>query len=278
MNERIARHTVGIAALRNQAIGTGILISDGPDRYILTAAHVIEGAEPKGVNFWFRPPAPIIEKPAMEATSREVGALTAGISAPIPNVAIDRQADLALLSVDPSFQLPDGSEWYPISRSREFAPWRTDLDGLSVFLFGFPTDNVRPVAVVGNNIFHFLGCGSSVTHYSNQLNLSVWNKLPIKFNAKKDFVIEYNGLGQGIGPHGFSGGGVWVTAVDHRALVWNPDPVLIGVTHNHFPKLGVLAATKLPRVIQFLISSSSDQPEEETKPSSPTVGSQDSAD
>src|SRR5271168_4434015 len=98
MNERIARHTVGIAALRNQAIGTGILISDGPDRYILTAAHVIEGAEPKGVNFWFRPPAPIIEKPAMEATSREVGALTAGIAAPIPNVAIDRQADLALLS------------------------------------------------------------------------------------------------------------------------------------------------------------------------------------
>ena len=53
--ERIAGYTVGVAVEKNTGIGTGTLITDGTNRYVLTAAYVIGGAEIGGAHFWLRP-------------------------------------------------------------------------------------------------------------------------------------------------------------------------------------------------------------------------------
>ena len=71
--ERIARYTVGIGLEVNTLVGTGTLIASGEDRFVLTAHHVIEGVPRGKINFWCRPPAPIIEKAARDVTDAEIG-------------------------------------------------------------------------------------------------------------------------------------------------------------------------------------------------------------
>jgi S1-C subfamily serine protease len=41
--ERIASYTVGTTVEKNTGIGSGTFVTDGTDRYFLTAAHVIDG-------------------------------------------------------------------------------------------------------------------------------------------------------------------------------------------------------------------------------------------
>jgi len=50
--ERIASYTVGIAVEKNRGIGTGTLVTDETDCYILTAAHVIPGADTGAARFF----------------------------------------------------------------------------------------------------------------------------------------------------------------------------------------------------------------------------------
>lgn len=252
--ERIARYTVGIAVDQNTGVGTGILVSCGRERYILTAAHVIGDSQPEGLRFWLRPHAPIREKAAISTTDAEVGAYTAGTQLPIVNVSVNKAADVAILKLKDSFCLPDGSDFYDVSRSFEFATWpEQKLDGLSLIVFGFPTDNSRPVFTVGNNTFHFLGCASLVSNYSSDLNCTVWSRISSSFSPKKDFVFDYPLNSEGIGPRGFSGSGVWVLAADPSKLIWKPDPQLIGITHSH-TESGRLVATKLTAILEVVPS------------------------
>jgi hypothetical protein len=54
--ERVACYTVGIVMKGGSAVGTGTLIADGKNRYVLTAAHVIKGIEAAEILIWSRPP------------------------------------------------------------------------------------------------------------------------------------------------------------------------------------------------------------------------------
>ena len=248
--ERISRHTVGISTDNNTGVGTGSLISSNGERYILTAAHVIAKSTPDTLRFWLRSAAPIREKAAILTTNEEVGAYTAGITIPFVDMTQDHATDIAVLRIDHSFQLPDGSAFYDISSSHEFASWpEKSMDGLSLFMFGFPTDNSRLVQVEGCRAFHFLGCASLISEYSVDLNLSAWKKLSSSVSSAKHFVFKYGTYDKGIGPHGFSGAGIWIVADNPSRLVWNAEPILIGVSHKSFPISGLIAATKLPSII-----------------------------
>lgn len=254
--ERIAGYTVGIAVNENTGVGTGTLVTDGKDRLILTAAHVIEGTEMSGTRFWLRPNAAMIEKAAILTTDKEVGRMTAGATIPIVETRIDSKTDIAILRIDDSFVLPEGPEVYPLNRSFEFASWPdTALDGISTLIFGFPTANSRPIRTIGNNTTCFLGLASMFSRYSTALNIDGFRKLPYdEVSSEKDFLLDYTGIGRdGAGndmdPHGFSGCGAWVSADTEGTLLWKSDPILIGVVHRYFRKSNVLAATKLPSIV-----------------------------
>jgi hypothetical protein len=258
ITERIARFTVGIAGERNTVVGTGTLVKVGGERTILTAAHVIGASRPDDLRFWLRPPAPLKEKAARSTSDAEVGKYTAGIHLPIIEIAKDDKVDIAVLRVHESFDLPDGPDVYDAFSSREFIDWEDGrLEGLTLVLMGFPTDNSRLVNTIGNRQFHFLGAASFLSEYSVELNRSVWRRLSSSFSDLKDFVFEYHGYSEQIGPRGFSGAGVWIPAADPAKKIWAPDPILIGVVHTHVPKLGLLVATKLPSIIH--ISSNSNE-------------------
>jgi hypothetical protein len=66
-----------------------------------------------------------------------------------------------------------------------------------------------------------------------------------------DFLLEY-APPEGIGPKGFSGAGVWVITADKNRLVWGSDPVLIGMAFRAFDRPAVIAAAKLPTIVEVL--------------------------
>lgn len=103
--EKVAGYTVGIAVNANTGVGTGILVANGTDRHILTAAHVVDGIDTANMRFWFRPPAAMVEMPAKETTNEQVGRMTAGIPVPVLDILMDRQKDIAVLKVADSWTI-----------------------------------------------------------------------------------------------------------------------------------------------------------------------------
>jgi hypothetical protein len=207
--ERIAGYAVGVAVEKNAGIGTGTLITDGTNRYVLTAAHVIGGADIGGARFWLRPNSALIEKAAMDTTDEEVGRMTMGMSIPIVGTNVDPSTDIALLTIDDAFVSPGGAEFYDLRKSHLIANWPGDaLEGVSIAMFGFPTANSRPVKTIGNNTFCFLGLASMLSRYSIALNSNGFKNLSADFSPEKDFLFAYTGAGDNIHPRGFSGCGV----------------------------------------------------------------------
>jgi len=246
-NEKVASYTVGIAVAKNTGAGTGTLITDGTHRYILSAAHNIEGVDMAGVRFWLRPNKALIEKAALDTTSKEVGKLTVGVSIPIVETRTDPKTDIVILRIDDSYVFPEGPEIYHIARSFEFSSWPEEqLDGISTLIFGFPVANSRPLHTIGNNTFCFLGAASMLSRYSKETNAEKFKGRP-DVSPDKDFLLEYTG--DDMEPHGFSGCGVWIPTDTQGSRVWTSDPVLIGVTNRYFRKANLISATKLPAIV-----------------------------
>lgn len=250
--EKVAGYTVGIAVNANTGVGTGILAADERHRYILTAAHVVDGIDTANMRFWFRPPAAMVEMAARDTTNEQVGRMTPGIPVPVLDILMDRQKDVAVLKIADSFILPSGAEFYELWKSFEFSLWPEHLlDDISLFMFGFPVANARPLETIGNNTVHFLGAASHLTHYSKQLNATGFVGLPPAYSSSKDFLLNYEGYVDGMTPHGFSGCGVWVATDYPHRHIWCADPVLIGVAHTYFPRRQILAATKLRAIVHI---------------------------
>jgi hypothetical protein len=255
--ERIAKYTVGIAVHENRGIGTGTFVTDGKGHYILTAAHVIDGADVTAAHFFIRPDKALIEKPAIETTSDEVGSTTVGINIPIIGVARDPDLDVAILTIDPSFVLPEPAEFYQLAKSHDFATWPEEkLDDVSLHIFGFPTANARPIEATEHGTLYFLGAASMLVRYSASLNETGFKTLNHTVSKEKDFLFEYTGMREGIHPRGFSGCGAWVVTQTQGSRVWSIEPLLVGVVHSYFSRSKVLAATKLPQIIRFELNKS----------------------
>jgi len=249
--ERISTYTVGIALHANTCIGTGTLVEFDRQRLVITAEHVIADAGGvKNIRFWCRPPGPVIEKAAKDLCPSEIGRLTAGQTFPIETIVGESATDLAAIRLPSDFELPasTSNEFYVLDKSRQLAGWpEEEMDGLSLLYFGFPQANSLPLQKVGNREFHFLGCAHNACHYDKTLNTQGWTSLPSSFSPDKDFLLKYNLSEEKLNPVGFSGCGVWVGSEDPKSLVWDSEPLLVGVIHHHHPS-SVLIATKVGRV------------------------------
>ena len=248
--ERIACHTVGIAANDNTCIGTGTLVTIDEQHLVVTAEHVIKNTDAQKIRFWCRPPAPIIEKAAKDLTPSEIGRLTEGRRFPIETIITDSDADLAAIKLRSDLKLPEPNDFYSLDRSRQLASWpEEELDGLSLIYFGFPVANSLPLGTVGEKAFHYLGCAHGICRYDKTLNTQEWKNFPSSFSPDKDFLLKYNLSQENIAPHGFSGCGVWVGSENPKKLVWGSEPLLIGTIHHYFPQRSLLAATKIGRIL-----------------------------
>lgn len=253
--EAIASHTVGIAVLDNTAIGTGTLVSYLGKRYVLTAKHVIAGAAIETIRFWPRPPRAMIEKAAKDATDADYGRETVGVLFPVAAYSTSSEADIALLEIDARFELAAGAEFYDLSRSAPFGDWRPEgLDALLLLIFGYPTENSRPLRRVGNMEQRFLGATAFESRYFAESNEpEKWKGLPYQLDPAKDFLFDYpQPIEDAMHPRGFSGCGVWVPCDIPGRPVWTSEPVLLGVTHTYLKSRGLIAATQMPVIFSVL--------------------------
>ena len=247
--ERISRYSVAAAVKGNREIGTGTLVVSGGHRRIVTAAHVVEDFGPDTLRFWLRS-GPMKYKRAAEMTDEEIGDWTTGFVLPIVEICRDKESDIAVLRLDDTFQLPVEAECYDVRKSHDFASWPEDrINELSLFVFGFPTDNSRLVRVEGEKAFRCVGCATHVSDYSTEFNEGTLRRLSSPISPEKDFAFEYSGVKLGIDPGGLSGAGVWVIPDDQTKKVWSPDPLLIGVIHRYARRLEAIVATKLPAIL-----------------------------
>jgi hypothetical protein len=251
--ERISRYTVGIAVKENQGIGTGTLITyNNGQHLILTATHVIEDCDPHTFRFWLRP-GPMKEKPAAETTHRDIGGYTTGISLPVVEITKFNDLDIAIITLDSSYQLPTEADYYDIYKSIDFTNWQENrIDKLSLFVFGFPVGNSRIISFNETSALRFIGCASFASEYSTEYNNNKIRQLASAISNNNNFVFEYTGTESGISPDGFSGSGVWVLPYDPSKEIWSSDPLLLGVIHRYVKKFNIIAATKLSA---FLASS-----------------------
>jgi hypothetical protein len=248
--ERIASHTVGIASDLNTGVGTGTLALLDGQKFILTAKHVLGKSTPDELRFWLRPPTAMRDKAAKDTTNEDVGGFTIGVKLPIVDAQLDDVRDVAALRLDSNYMLPEGPEFYDMRRSMPLMTWdEQKLNGLTLLMFGFPTDNSREITTAGNHKFMFMGCAEHLSSYSADLNTKIWARIQSKFSRDKDFAFTYNGDAAEYKPYGFSGCGVWVLGETRNATVWTPDPIMIGIAHNWVRNLGMLIALKLPAFI-----------------------------
>ena len=248
--ERIACHTVGIAANHNTCVGTGTLVTIDNCHLVITAEHVIKDIDVQNIRFWCKPAAPMIEKAAKNLSPSEVGRLTAGENFLIETIITDSSADLAAIKIPSDFPLPEPNEFYLLDKSWQLAKWPDEeLAGLSLIYFGFPVANSLPLGTVGDRAFHFLGCAHGACHYDAKLNTGEWKRLSSSLSPDKDFLLEYSLSPENIAPFGFSGCGVWVGSEDPKSLVWGSEPLLLGTIHSYLGKSSLLVATKIGRVL-----------------------------
>lgn len=252
--EKIASFTVGIAVAHNTEIGTGTLVKDGTTHFILTAEHVVGDADPSTIRFWSRPTTALVHKSAKDVSDLELKALTPGERLPIQSVYVDKKRDLAVMTLEPDYNLLRSSQFYDLSASRSISP--VNLDGLSLLCFGFPTANAREIGktMQGASI-NFVGCAGHVCDYDANLNMMVWRRLSSSISPEENFVFSYDGIGEGINPHGFSGCGVWIPEASAERTVWTPEATLIGVVHRYVASLSILIATNLPAVLDVINAS-----------------------
>jgi hypothetical protein len=197
----------------------------------------------------------MIEKAAKDATDADFGKGTVGALLPIVAYSTSTDADIAVLEIDPRFELPAGAEVYDLSKSTPFADWQPQgLDGLSLFVFGFPVENSRTISRVGNKEQRYLGAATFESRYFAETNApEKWSGLTHKVDPAKDFLFEYTAPDEdSMHPAGFSGCGVWVASDIPGRPVWTSEPVLLGVVHRYFKSRGLIAATQMPVVLSVL--------------------------
>jgi len=246
IRERIAFHTIGAAVAKNAGVGTGILVSDGGRRFVLTAEHVVRGVALDDIRIWFRPSSAIVEKDARSAVPKDFGGFTFGESVPFVRAGFVSERDLAYLEIPSSYVIPHHCLPYDLCKSESFVRWPDErLDGVTVICYGFPVQNSLEITT-SNGVFNALGSVFHECNYDRKLNDTEWKFLASEFSSAKDFLIAYPDSDY-VYPKGFSGCGVWAVGGEEvESRVWQPDPLLMGVARSFVPTRGLLVASKFP--------------------------------
>jgi len=252
-NEAILRSTVGIATNQNRGIGTGSLVSYLGKRFILTAEHVMAGVDPLQCRFFIPPPAPLREHSMLDGIPGEFGPPTPGDVLQVGSPLLDHINDVAAFPLASTFLIPSYMNFFRIEQGVEAIN-----DGASIIVLGFPVDNSATFgAVVPGHLFKALGLTSSQATYSDSDQDRY--VLHSSFDRDQHFIVEYSGLDERIGPHGFSGAGAWCVRVS-ESPVWRTEPLLAGVITGRYKSTAahphLLQATRFA-VVRHLFESDS---------------------
>lgn len=207
----------------------------------MTAKHVLDGADPEDLRFFFSHAGKIDwnERPSQQS-------LAVAVPLQIEEIIRFQGEDLACIVLDQEANSPVEFTRLPDSLGR------TPPAGGGTLLYGSPSDQNIPVAAARKdgklNVAFAVqprGCWAVVKGETPPY-------FPSSFDSDRHFLLEYNPSEEGAMPHGFSGSGVWYQGADTTGL-WSARPVLAGVQFKWHRPSNTMVALQSSRVLELLI-------------------------
>ena len=211
-------------SVEEEGVGSGSACVWRGKKLILTAKHVIEGAQPVDLRFLLRQGGQIdwAVKPARPS-------LAPCISLRIEDIVRSESEDLACIVLSPEPE--DRLEFVVLPRGFGKVP----PDGGGTLLYGCPSDQNVPVAAVRRQSVLNVALAGRPRGCWAVVNGKVPSRFPSSFDPDRHFLLHYDPKDEGAMPHGFSGAGVWYRRAGRRAI-WSADPILAGIqTSWHKP-------------------------------------------
>jgi hypothetical protein len=218
-NEAILRSTVGIATNNNTGVGTGTLVSFGARNFVLTAAHVVEGASMSEIRYFISPSTPLKEHSMRKGLPIVEMAYAGDCFNTDGEPIIDDVNDLAAIPLASSPLMPNYMQFIPIEHCMD-----TIREGSSVLIIGFPVAN--SALFDGEKQYRAVGLTSEHALFSEALQTQF--VLPSSYDPNIHYLIDYSRMDDGILPFGFSGAAAWCSATSHGSI-WAAKPVFAGV-------------------------------------------------
>lgn len=237
--EAITNHLVCIMTHGRRSIGSGVLVRRGGKTFVVTAAHVIGGANPEEVELFLRLPGLLAEagsgvapRPGTQVHWKVVRRLRSP-----PN-------DLAALEVEAATP-PAPAEFYDLTSAGPV----TLNDRTSLVYCGFPTSAGVPL---GRKIRAVPVCDDHTCYDPGLLSRSSANIRVTDHNPRAQLLVPYLRYHEGIEPHGFSGAGLWANREHAQSPIWRPRATLVGIIVGYIRAIHALNATALPAVLSLV--------------------------
>ena len=202
-----------------EQFGSGCTALWGKQHVVLTARHVLEGAEVSDLRL-FSYPGAFQYRAAADLRKEDVVD-----AAPLPadNAVIHRCEwdDLALIVVERG-DVGEHVEFFDLRND-----WIDPMEGEPVHCFGFPSDSNVPweVFMVGNKeertVAIYPGTFDGIVTYFPTF-------LPRQFDPERHYLVPFAQANEGKHPEGYSGGGAWWES-DQPKLIWRPNYKFAGI-------------------------------------------------
>ncbi len=251
--ERVFWHMVGVVNLVHQQhraesgkftkwqeIGTAAACQFRDTKLLLTAKHVLDGAESADLAFLIRPTGRIEWANETQRTRFE------RISLEIDSIIRCDWEDLAAIVLSPSACESANVRFCELPKKFGEPP----PDG-SVLVAGYPYNqsSIAEVIKQEGEIVHNLAAQSSAFWGE----IITTDKPRSGFDVESHFLIRFNPNFEGERPHGYSGAGVWLPNQHVTNLsVWTPDPLLTGIETHYYEESRALRVVKSEAVRRFL--------------------------
>lgn len=227
--------------------GSASTIKWGKHHCIMTAKHVVEGAEKNDLRFFFSD-ADSDYMSREESLKRDYIEVDTGHKADIHEMLLCDWEDIAVLTVDPA-SAPN-AQFYDFNSG-----WTDPGDGEPIYCLGFPRHNPITVQVerTQERERHLLGLvpmvwtsvvipkpDSLIEHYATE----------IPYDPNRHFLIDWTVEDKTLGMKGFSGAATWTDPAEEK--LWTPKLSLTGMATHYYPDIKVGRMTKASVLKEFL--------------------------
>jgi len=235
IEDAAASHTVGVAEGR-AIVGTGVAVEWKGHWLILTARHVWLATTENNVNFGPKVAGGLVrKKPGEEKRFTEIAK---GKKFDIERVHCESQLDLTVIELSKPPANAPNLEFFELADD----PAAPLAAGDEVCVLGYPTAVAEEVSD-GTYMFSTASDWSSIEDPPGDLNNFDQDiHLALRYTLNEDYEL---------GPHGFSGSGVW-SFNGTNARVWCTNLKLRGIVLTYYPNSEILKALRTDRIADFL--------------------------
>jgi hypothetical protein len=232
------RYTFGIVAngkgaLVGRGLGAGVGVLWRDQFIIVTAAHTME-TTPNEALFFLLPSDNLqVEGSGISAHPAQV-TVRRRVQLESQNAILDDERDLAAFVLPKQIHETASKHFYRLDDLQQ-----TPSSDKQVGFLGYPEDTRRAVGTA------FMA--TPYPSFGEMVNqLLDWN-CDIQLGVRYLFPSEHS-----IDPHGLSGSGLWISQLDPRAKVWQPNITLIGLVTHFDPKAQLLIGYRVETLVDFL--------------------------